>query len=77
MRYKKFLKYNIIGAILWVAIFLFGGYLFGNIPIVKSNFTAAIILIILISLIPIMLEIIRNRIKYLKEGKNKTTPTPI
>lgn len=53
MNYFKFLAYNIIGGILWVALFVFAGYYFGNIPYVKDNLTIIILLIIVISLIPV------------------------
>ncbi len=56
MNYFKFLAYNVIGGILWVAIFVFGGYFFGNIPVVRNNFSVVIILIIIFSIIPIVIE---------------------
>ena len=61
MSYLKFLAYNVIGGILWVALFIFGGYFFGNMPIIKNNFSAAIYLIIIFSLVPIMVEIWRHK----------------
>jgi len=61
MSYGRFISYNIIGGIGWVALFTFGGYFFGNIPFVKKNFSLVIIAIILISLIPILWEFIRHR----------------
>jgi len=63
MSYGKFLSYNVIGAIAWVAIFSFGGFFFGNIPIVENNFTFVIFAIIFISLIP-------GVVTYLKERKS-------
>lgn len=63
MSYGKFLSYNIIGGLLWVFLFVLGGYFFGNIPIVKENFGVVIIGIIIISLIPAIVEIVRNRVK--------------
>ena len=56
MKYSNFLTYNIIGGIAWVAIFVFGGYFFGNIPLVKNNFSLAIIVIIVLSFVPIIWE---------------------
>ena len=47
MRYGYFLVYNVIGAALWVALCTYLGYLFGNIPVVKNNFSTVILLIIL------------------------------
>jgi membrane-associated protein len=61
MSYGKFLGYNVIGGIGWVAIFVFGGYLFGNIPFVKKNFSLVIIAIILVSLLPGIVEFLRHR----------------
>jgi len=53
MSYRKFISYNIIGAAIWCIIFIFAGYLFGNIPFVKENFGIVIIAIIVISLLPL------------------------
>jgi membrane-associated protein len=61
MSYGKFISYNIIGGVGWVALFSFGGYFFGNIPFVKKHFSLVIIAIILISLVPILLEYLRHR----------------
>jgi membrane-associated protein len=61
MSYKKFLQYNVIGGVAWVAICLFAGYLFGNIPLVKQNFTAFIFAIIIVSILPAVIEYIRHR----------------
>lgn len=52
MSYSKFILFNITGGIAWVGIFLLGGFFFGNIPIVKSNFTVVIAVIIIISVMP-------------------------
>ena len=51
MKYIKFLTYNVVGGILWVALFTFSGYYFGNIPIVKNNFSIVILIIIIVSFI--------------------------
>ena len=61
MNYFRFVAYNIIGGIGWVAFFVFGGYYFGNIPIVKRNFGIVILAIIFVSLIPIAVEFFRHR----------------
>lgn len=58
MPYKTFLVYNVAGSALWVFIFIFGGFLFGNITFVKENFGLVIIAIIFISLAPVLKEII-------------------
>ena len=61
MEYRKFIVYNVSGAILWIGIFIFGGYLFGNIPVVKRNFTLVILVIIFLSILPGIIEVLRHR----------------
>jgi membrane-associated protein len=61
MTYSKFILFNIVGGIVWVVIFVFGGYYFGNIPAVKNNFSLVIIVIIVISVLPGLSEFIRHR----------------
>jgi membrane-associated protein len=61
MPYSAFLGYNLMGGTLWVALFIWGGYLFGNIPVVKQNFGVVTILIILVSLIPLLLAFFRKK----------------
>lgn len=61
MHYGKFLAYNVAGGVLWVSIFVFLGFFFGNIRIVKENFEIAILAIIIISLIPPFVEWFRHR----------------
>lgn len=61
MRYGYFITYNIVGGFLWTGLFLFGGYFFGNLPFVSDNFSFVVIAIILISLIPAVVEVLRNR----------------
>lgn len=61
MRYGYFLTWNVIGGILWTAIFIFGGYFFGNLPFVKDNFSIVIIAIILISVVPAITETLKER----------------
>ena len=63
MSYGKFIAYNVIGGILWVALFLLGGYYFGNLPFVKSNFSLVILAIIIISVLPGVIEFLRHRKK--------------
>lgn len=58
MRYRDFVTYNIVGAILWVGILLYAGYFFGEMPIVKNNFGLVILAIIIISVLPAVYEII-------------------
>ncbi len=52
MNYSKFLAFNVIGAVAWMFLFLFAGYWFGNIPLVKENFTLVIMVIIVLSVLP-------------------------
>lgn len=61
MNYLKFITYNVVGGIIWVTICLFAGYLFGNLPFVKKNFSLVILAIIFISILPAIIEILRNR----------------
>ena len=63
MNYLRFLMYNIIGAILWVGLFVLTGFFFGNIPIVKENLSIVLLIIILFSFIPILYEFIKHRMK--------------
>lgn len=61
MKYGHFISYNIVGGIIWPAVFLFTGYFFGLNPFVQNNFSLIAIAIIVISLIPVFVELIRNR----------------
>ncbi|MEM3384801.1 MAG: DedA family protein [Nitrososphaeria archaeon] len=61
MSYKRFIIYNITGGILWVTIFLFGGYLFGNLKFVKDNLTLIIYVIIVVSLLPALIEALKHK----------------
>lgn len=61
MTYFRFIRYDIVGAITWVGVCVFAGYFFGNIPIVKQNFSLAILTIILISITPGIVEFLRHR----------------
>ena len=61
MSYRHFLTYNVFGGVLWTALFVWGGYFFGNLPLVKANFSLVIIAIIVISVMPAVVEYIRDR----------------
>ena len=61
MNYAKFIVYNIAGGVAWVALFVFGGYLFGTTEIVKKNFSLVVLAIIVISVMPMVIEFIRAR----------------
>lgn len=69
MTYLKFISYNIIGGVVWVLLFIAGGYLFGNMPVVKSNFTLVIFAIIFISLLPGIITFLRSKIQARKSVK--------
>jgi membrane-associated protein len=71
MSYSYFFSYNIFGGLVWVSIFTFAGFFFGNIPFVRANFELVIVAILLLSVVPIIYEWIKARM----EAKNaKTTP---
>jgi membrane-associated protein len=61
MPYARFLTYNFFGGLCWVLIFIWGGYLFGNIPLVKNNFGVVTLLIVAASLVPVVLTFWRRR----------------
>jgi len=63
MRYSKFIVYNVLGGITWTALFIFAGYFFGNIPIVRDNFGLVVIAIILISVLPVGFELLQHRLR--------------
>jgi len=61
MSYTHFLGYNVIGGVLWVSVCVFSGYFFGNLPFVKRNFSVVIIVIVLISVLPALVEYMKHR----------------
>jgi len=61
MTYVRFISYNVVGGVVWIAVFIFGGYYFGNIPMVKRNFTLVIVAIIFLSILPGIIEFVRHR----------------
>jgi len=61
MTYWRFLTYNVVGGIGWIMVFVLGGYFFGNLPVVKKNFTLVIMAIIIISVLPTIVEFLRQR----------------
>ena len=68
MSYAKFASYNIIGAILWVTSFLFIGYFFVGLPIIKDNFTIVVFAIIFLSILPPIIEVIKEKFSKKKEA---------
>jgi membrane-associated protein len=63
MSYRKFAFYNILGAIAWVSICLFGGYAFGNIPLVRRNFSIVVMGIVFVSVLPMVIEYVRPKLQ--------------
>ncbi|MGH8136873.1 MAG: DedA family protein [Steroidobacteraceae bacterium] len=61
MPYARFIGYNLLGGVSWVLLFLWGGYLFGNIPVVKQNFGIVTLLVIVASLVPLLIAFLRRR----------------
>ncbi len=61
MPYSTFVSYNVFGGVAWVILFLFGGYFFGNLPVVKDNFSFVIIGIIFVSLLPGIITYIQSK----------------
>lgn len=63
MTYGRFISFNVIGGLAWVALFTLGGYFFGNLPFVQDNFSFVIIAIIIISVMPAVIEFLKSRRK--------------
>jgi len=61
MSYWHFAVYNVVGGLVWISSFLYAGYFFGNIPAVKKNFTLVILGIIVVSILPGVIELVRAR----------------
>lgn len=63
MEYPRFLSFNVVGGIVWTALFTFGGYFFGAIPFIRDHLGAVTLIIIFGSMIPILIEFIREKLK--------------
>ncbi len=63
MHYGTFITYNVVGAILWVVGITLAGYFLGNIPIIRDNFSKVVLLIIVISVLPIIFEVVKEKLK--------------
>ncbi|HET7135768.1 MAG TPA: DedA family protein [Casimicrobiaceae bacterium] len=61
MSYRRFLSYNLVGGCLWIALLVYAGYLFGNIPWVKDNLSLIVIAIVVVSLLPAISTFVRER----------------
>ena len=68
MPYRRFLCFNVIGAVLWITSLTYAGYLFGNIPWVRGNITAITLGVIAVSLLPLVYAFVKSRL----ERKNAT-----
>jgi membrane-associated protein len=62
MTHRQFFVYSAIGAFLWIGILVYSSFLFGNIPVVKQHFSLVIIAIVVLSILPALLEILRRKI---------------
>jgi membrane-associated protein len=61
MQYRHFIGYSVLGAVLWVGSCVTLGYYFGTMPVIKKNFSIAVIVVILISLLPAVVEVVKHR----------------
>ena len=61
MTYRRFLSYNVVGAVAWIGSLVYAGYLFGNIPWVKQNLSLIVIAIVVVSLIPAVTTFLKER----------------
>lgn len=68
MSYSQFITYNLIGAALWVGVATVAGYFFGNIKFVRENFSLVIFAVVIISLLPIIFQLISARLKSFNKG---------
>lgn len=61
MSYRHFALYNVVGALIWVLLLTYAGYLFGNVPFVQNNLKFVIVAIIVVSVLPAIIEVVRHR----------------
>jgi membrane-associated protein len=61
MQYSRFIVYNVVGGVVWVTLFTLGGYLFGNLPVIRENFSLVVLAIIAVSMIPLVTEWLKSR----------------
>jgi len=64
MHYGQFISYNAIGGVLWVLLATLAGFFFGNIPFVKENFSLVVLGIVLVSVVPMLLQVIKKVLKH-------------
>ena len=72
MPYRRFLLYSITGTALWIPVFIFGGYFFGNMPVVRNNFTLVVMAIIFISILPGIIGFLNEYIRQKKAKKERS-----
>jgi membrane-associated protein len=63
MEYQKFVLFSFLGGFFWVSLFVFAGYFFGNVPLIRDNFSAVIMLVILVSVFPAIFKIVKSRLR--------------
>jgi membrane-associated protein len=68
MSYPRFLAYNVVGGVAWVGLFVWAGYFFGNLPVVRANFSVVILAIILISVVPMVVVVLQERSRARSSG---------
>lgn len=68
MHYGTFLTYNVVGAVLWVVGITLAGYFLGNIPLIRDNFSKVVLIIIFLSIIPIIVEVVKEKFFKKEEG---------
>ena len=73
MNYFRFFSFNVIGGIAWVSIITYLGYFFGELDIVQNNLKILIVAIIIISILPAIIEVLREKHKLKKEKQNQQT----
>jgi membrane-associated protein len=77
MSYGRFVTYNVLGGLLWTGLFVFGGYYFGNQPLVKRNFTFVILAIIVISLLPLAVELAQHYRRKARVARTQPPPEKV
>lgn len=68
MHYGTFITYNVVGAILWVVGITLAGYFLGNIPLIRDNFSQVVLIIIVLSILPIVYEVVKEKFFNKKEA---------
>lgn len=75
MSYPAFISYNVFGGIVWVTLFTFAGYFFGNIPFIRHNFSLVVLAIVLISVVPMVVEAVKAQ-REARQAKTEVTEIP-